>query len=369
MPGPRLIKLYDRNAFPANAGTITIPIKRTHQISDLVLEVRATNGATNNSVDAARQQEISEAISRIRLQSGSKVYYDTTAEMNQHIETYRRGKYPAEWRSQWGAAVQEATFPMPFGLDDGDDQMMLPAPLMDSLDLVLDYDFTISATLGFATGTGMYSVYAYVWPVEPVPVMENKNFLVTEKKHDWTTLATGDHKFDLTLDERRQLARIYCWCYDQGIAEGVDITDVGLKIDSELIAEYKWCELQKQNANDCRLHWQRLWSLDSLGATDEIWTRCPDNIPNYTNLSGAVTEFINTLAGDTLTMANSAADIQGYLQLWCERIPGMVVLDFDRNKSLRHLQPQGVRDIEFAITQAAAGGDVDILEQSVMKYW
>ena len=369
MPGPRLLKLYDRNAFPADAGTITIPIKRTHQISDLILEVRCTNGGTNNGVDAAEQESIPLAIERMRLQSGSKVYYDTTGEMCTLIDTYRNGKYPAELWSQAGAIPQEATFPMHFGEDNGDDQMLLPAPLLDSLDLVIDYTFTISATAGFATGTGAYSIYAWVWPSEPVPTMEDKAFYVTTKKHDWTTLAAGDHNFDLTLDERMMLSRIYCWCYEHAIGEGVNITDVGLKIDSELVAEASWCELQKQNANDCRLNFCRNLHTDAVTANDTIWTRIPDVDPLFSSYAiAAGADYINTVTGGDVDMV-SAANALGLLSCRSERIPGMVVLDFDRNHSLRHLQPQGVRDIDFYVTQGAAGGDVDVLEQSVMKYW
>ena len=360
------MKLYDRQAFPADAGTVTIPIKRTHQIADLVLEVRATNGANHNAADNARQQEITEAIQRIKLQSGSKVYYDTSGEMNMHYNAYRSGKYPAELHDQGDAAIQEQTFPIPFGIDPGDDEMSLPAPLMDSLDMVIDYDFTIDADAGFATGTGYYSIYAWVWPAEPVNVMEDKSFLVCEKKHDWTTLAAGDHNFDMTLDERRMLRQIICWCYENEIGEGVDITDVGLKVDSELIAEYSWCELQKQNANDCNLTWERLWHLHANTANDEIWTRVPE--PTVQLTSSQATAFI-TVVADSVTVTVNAADDTTDMLLKSERIPGTVVLDFDRNKSMRHLQPQGVRDIDFIISQGGAGGDVDVLEQSVMKYW
>ena len=380
------IQLYKDKSLGGDSGTETFPLKRTDQILEMILKIRAKNGATQNTVDAAAQETVQKAISKIQIASGSSIFKSYSGEMCRKLAAYRNGKMPAALVSQkeggtWGGnddpllGWQEYVFPINFNLKHdpyaNKTGVIMPAPLYDSLDLVLDYSFTISATAGFVTGgtNHVFDLYALVLPRESRENMANKRILTETKKHDYTTVAAGDEPFKLTLDQNRMLRQLIVQCYEAGIGEGIDITDLVLKANNEVMWASKWGDLQAKNAIDC--DWdEHVGSvyLESIGTTDEHWTR----IPAVYAHNEPVTEEAYTImayVGDKITLAASAAAKFGHLDLYSKVLPAMVVIDLDQDQSLLNLQPQGINDLELLITQGAAGGTVQILEQSICRPW
>ena len=368
MAGWELLKVARNTSLSSSSGSELIHLPRANQIGSLFLTVRATNGATQNAADDAEQQTIQEALSRIEVFSGGEVLKKYNGYDCRSIATYNRGALPPETRTQVGGAVQESVFPIEFGVDPMDTNVICPAPLMDTLDLEFDYNFTESATAGFAASGFYYDVYAMVYP--PDEDMENKNILVTKTKDTYTTTGAGEKAFDLTIDSRRMLRRIYIDVYEKAIAEGVDVTDVELQVDSDRKVLGKWNTIQAMNAYDCRLNWNESLRVESVAADDVIVTRVPNlKGPLYEDDSGAVTEFIASVAGDAITMETSAAEKEGSLFLSSDVIPAFAVVDMDVDNSLRFLQPQGVKNLQLILTDGAAGASVRILEESIVKKW
>lgn len=389
MATAKWVQLYKNKALGGDSGTETFPIKRTDQILELELRVRAKNGATANAPDAIAMATVESSITKIQVNSGSAIFKSYTGEVCRKIATYRNGKVPYTMITEVAGGTyapndpslgwHEAVFPINFNLKE--DPMgtktgiIMPAPLYDSLDLVLEYNFSISATVGFVTGGAnhVFDLYALVMPKEADEVMKGKKILVEAKKADYTTVAGGDYAFKLTLDANRFMRQIYTQVYENGVGEGVDVTDVTLRVDNDVTWASKWDALQNKNAADVDLDY--FWDIYQFAqtATDELWTRVPAPKALITpGTSPTTAPFFTTLAnGDKVTVTTDAASDVNLIRIESDVLPAMAVIDFDTDSSLMNMQYQGVKDFELTITQGAsgAGATVQVIEQSVAKPW
>jgi len=158
------VQVEQDNSFGGNSGNDTIHIPRGACIGNLMLTVRAQNGGTNNSTDDAVMQTINESMEEIKVMAGSRVVFEASGQRCQDWNTYRTGRMPyRDFDERLGGTYpngwQEAIYNIPFGRFPGDEAVGLPAPLYGALELKLKYDFTISATHGYATGTAKRELY------------------------------------------------------------------------------------------------------------------------------------------------------------------------------------------------------------------
>ena len=353
-----------------SSGTELIHIPRSNMIGMMYLTVRGTNGATANAVDDAEQQTVQESISRIEVMANGESIKRYNGYDCRSIATYNMGRLPPETRSQAAGAVQESMFPIYFNRDLADRDTVFPAPLCDSLDMEIDYNFTEDASAGFAATGFTYDLYMYVLP--PDGNMQNKNIILTKYKDRYTTTASGIKKFDLTLNKTRRLSRVYMDIYEVLIAEGVDVTDVELKVNGNTMMNCKWSNLQQINALDRRLTWNEMIKTTENADTDVVETRIP-NLREHDYWSIGATRdgtgnYINASpTADAITLANEDTAIGG-LSLSSDVIPAFAVLDFDRAEIGEGIS-QNVNTLELLLNDAAAGASVRILEESIAKKW
>ena len=382
---PKMVEIYKDKSLSGDSGTETFPLKRNDQVLEYILKIRAKNSATGNSPDNVTMNTVESCISKIEIRSGSAIFKSYSGELNRKLATYRNGRLPQTLHAQanggtWDGSSdpalgwQEFSFPInfnvpsdPYGNKTG---IMLPAPLYDSLDLVLEYNFPTTAGAGFLTGGAnkLFSLYALVKPKESVEAMRNKRILVEEKKHDHTTVASGDKDFDLTLDSNRFMRQLMVFCYENEIGEGVDIDYLKLKVDGDTFWESKWGDLQAKNAIDCNLDFEHVMYLTAIGATDELWTRVP--APILSGIGNQITAAMTAVnTGDSVTVTVNAADDISVLKVGSDVLPAVAIIDFDQDGMLQNMQHQGVKDLELLLTQGGAGGIVKVVEQSVARAW
>jgi len=394
---PQFVELYKNKSLSGDSGTETFPIKRTGEILALFLKMRAKNGATANAPDAATMPTVESSLRKIEVKSGSTIFKSYTGEICRKFATYRNGRLPYTLHTQAAGGTwagdedpslgwQDYLFPIyftPRGDDFGNKtNCMLPAPLYDSLDLVLDYDFTISATAGFVTGgtNHQFDLYGLYLPqgeggFKPAgdarSRMMNRNILVETKKQDYTSVASGDEPFDLTLDPKRWLRQLMVFCYENGIGEGVDITDLRLRINNDIYWASQWGDLQAKNAMDCGLDWWYDLYMKCQTTTDELWTRVPSPYPYMiAGTAPTVAPYFGTLAaGDKVTITTDANNDVNLVGLSSHVIPATVIFDFDQDQLMMNLQPCGVQDLDLVLSNGGAGGAVQIVEQHVSKPW
>jgi hypothetical protein len=392
---PRWVQLYKNETISSDSfDNKRYKIDTTNQILELDLRVRIQNGATRNAPDAAVMETPEEATTLIEVAAGSTVFKSYTGEVCRKIATYRNGRLPYTLHTQDPGATwvdggnehlgwMEYSFPIHF-TPEGDPNgnktnSALPAPLYkDNLNMFLTGNVTTSATAGFATGTYTFDLYAKVVPPESKDAMLNKNVIVDKKKEDYTTIASGDKEIDLTVDSAELLRRCFITCYENGIGEGVDITDVKFRVNNEVKSEFKWGQLQKINAEHKSLNYKLPLFLNTVGTTDEIWTRIPAVRPMTASVSAATAAVYASAhnVGDKVTVTCDAAAEQIYVDCYSDVIPAMVVFDFDEDGLMQNM-PGGhpgnaygdVRDMDVILVQGAADGDVDIVEQRIRKPW
>lgn len=385
MPIPKWVEIYKDKSLSGDSGTETFPLKRNDQVLEYMLKVRAKNSATGNSPDNAAMNTIESCISKLEIRSGSAIFKSYNGELCRKLAAYRNGRLPQTLHSQANGGTwagnedpalgwSEYSFPInfnlpsdPFGNKTG---IMLPAPLYDSLDFVMEYNFPTTAGAGFVTGGAnkLFSLYALVKSKEPEDAMYRKRILVEEKKHDYTSIAAGDKEFGLTLDANRFLRQLLTFCYENEVGEGVDINYLKLKVNGDTYWEGKWGDLQAKNAVDSKLNFHLPMHLTAISANDELFTRVPaPKLTAVTNQGTTPVYISNT--GDSVTVTVNGADDISYLDVASDVLPATAIIDFDLDGLLMDLQHQGVKDLELILTNGGADGTVKILEQSIAKPW
>lgn len=362
-----MIQVAKNKAFDSTSGTDTIKIPRTHQIGCIYFYVKAINGSAHNAVASGAQQSIEEAITKMELISGGKTFRKFSGEVCRRIDAYETGRHPWEERTQGGGLYQHALFRMPFGLEAYDREVILAAPLLGSLDMLVDYDFTQDSDLGFGT-TLQYDVYIDALRPEPVEMMKSKLTRVIQQKGSYTSAASGEKRFDLTVDPDRMLRRIYVQNYEIIEPEGVHIDRLGLYVDNVEYFNMKWTRLQALNAMDIGLDWEQKMFVHSGSTSDVIVTRIPNVRPQFASQEASGADYINSWDDDSLTMAMTN-DKVGQLLLQSDVIPTLAVMDFDRSKDMGSMIPQNVMSLELMLNDILADGAVKYHEESLVRNW
>ena len=389
MTVPKWIQLYKNRSLGADSGTETFPLKTNDQICELLLTVRAKNGATANAPDAVAMPTIESSITGVQISSGAAIFKSYTGEINRKLATHRDGGLPRTMYTQAAGGTYAGNddpalgwmsydFPIRFNLKSDPygnrSNVIFPAPLYAGvLDLTLDYNFTISATAGFLTGGAnhLFDLYALVKPPESQEAMQQKRVLVERKRQNYTTTAEGDEPIKLTLSKDRFLRQLMVFCYENGIGEGIDITDMQLKVNGDVLQAGKWGNIQALNANHNNLNYYIDYYMKNVGATDELWTRIPAPIPMmFAGTSPTVAPFFTVLGtGDKVTVTTDAANDVNLMRIGSNVNPGVAVFDLDMDESLSNMQHCGVNDIELLLTNGGAGGSVEIIEQHIARPW
>lgn len=365
------VQIEQDNSFNGNSGNDTIHIPRGACIGNLMLTVRAQNGATNNSTDDAIMQTINESMEEIKVMAGSRVIFEASGQRCQDWNTYRTGRMPyRDFDERLGGTYpngwQEAVYNIAFGRFPGDEAVGLPAPIYGALDLKLKYDFTVSATHGYATGTAKRDLYMDIMPPKSREQMMAMKVMEHRKVRDHTTIASGIEPVSLTTDPARRLRQIMVSCYETGIEEGVDVEKLGFFVDhNEVFGTEDWNAIQFANAMDCRLNFRQVIKLIHATETTHVFkTLIPSVSPIFTPLDVGSEDAFITTAGDqvSITMGNTE---EGVLVLHSDVVPACAFIDFDKNMSMKNLVNRNVLDLTLKLTQGAAGGAVEIHEQNI----
>lgn len=357
-------------------GTKRVTLPRERSIGAIELDVKGVNAATSNSSDGdtdGEQYDVRRAIEGLKVKSGKRVFYDTNGIQNRNIMTYETGRLPWEIRDQGAGASQYARFTMPFWVEPMYPKTALPAPMLNSLDLEIAYNFVNQdATVGWASSGHQINCAVWLYDYEESDEeLAAKQFRVIEQKHDHTSLASGVSPFTLSQDEMRSLRRLYIEAYKLSTAEGGIISNIQVKQKNDEIYASKWTAIQAGNAEDCHLSWRQAIKLKAESTDDLIYTRVPNLIHgNYQPLDAIDadhTECVDLLANGVYTMVNTDAEV-GHLHFSAQEIPTMAVIDWDLLKDLANMVPMGPKT-ELFLTNAAVSGEVKVVEESISKMW
>jgi hypothetical protein len=175
-----------------DAGTVTIPILKGLKIQHLRVKIGATNGATSNTVG-----KLCGMVSKIEVVDGSDLLHSVSMREAQAINCFQNYFFPRKELSA-GAAVaifEEAI--VNFGMGYKDRRLYLDTSRFSNPQLRITYALTISATAGFATGTGALSVIARIIEDQAPPYA---GFVMAKEVDSWATATSGDHTTLLAFD-------------------------------------------------------------------------------------------------------------------------------------------------------------------------
>ena len=203
--------------------TKIININLNEPISAIHVIYEATNGATSN-----QGHPIHKDVSAIELVDGSDVLESLSMPEWAALDFYSLGRYPQHEIIESGGSVQKEHIIIPFGRWIGDPLLYFDPTRFSNPQLRLTHALTISATAGFATGTGKVTVIADVFAERPPA---SAGFLMAKNIYEWTTAASGDETIDLPTDYPYRLLLVRA--YESGVAISSSITKLKLSVNED----------------------------------------------------------------------------------------------------------------------------------------
>ena len=187
-----------REVYLVNGQTLndsdTVPINLTGvgKILKLRVQYQATNGATSNTVG-----RLNGMVSKLQVVDGSNVMHSLSMREEQAKNFYDNGRLPFQQLSQVKAAVVIEEAVIDFRRFPGDVNFYLDTSTYQNPQLQLTHALTISATAGFATGTGKLSVIA---TLIDSGAPSRLGYVMAKEVDSFASAASGDHNTDLPLD-------------------------------------------------------------------------------------------------------------------------------------------------------------------------
>lgn len=370
----RLVVKED-SATLGNTDTSTFLLPNSLAISELLLVIRSQNDSTHNAPDACAAQTVLEALEKIEVRTGDRVFKSYTADVAMALATYRYGREPKCDLTQVGGTTyptgwQEVAIPIQFNRFGEDPMCGLPAPLYTGLELSLKYDFSTTDAGGktaFEDGAAYhrYDLYAELMPHMHTSSLQKLKVLTNMKRQNYTTRANGTDLINLTTSPHKMLRNILVRAYKTGVDEGTLFEELDVLVDGQVVAEDTWRHWQNRNAEDCELDFMRKVNIKAQTEHDVYYSTIPDVQATFQAISTGAEDMYLATTGDQVAMASQTADDLGELFLRSDVIPATAIIDFDRNLSLRDLLNINVEKLHLRVLNAGAAGDAEIYESFV----
>lgn len=206
-----------------DSGLKYVKLDVSHPISQLVIEVEITNGATS-----CVNHAIHDDIRSIEVIDGSDVLFSLNGEQCVGINALTHGKFPPQVLTEAGGGTQKEVFLVDFGRFLFDPDFYLDPKKFTNPQLAINYSFTISATAGFATGTGKLTVVARCMEEGYNP---NRGFMMTKAHYPFTATANQEYAIDLPRDYPYRLLALQALLTGNGIADNLDYLKLSVNND------------------------------------------------------------------------------------------------------------------------------------------
>ncbi len=181
-----------REATINDSDLVVIDLNMNKPVSALIIEYEATNGATS-----CLNKEIHDDVSKIEVVDGSDVLFSLSMIEALGLNYLELGRIPHHKLTEAAAAVQEESVIIHFGRMMDDPRFYLDPTKFSNLQLRLTHALTISATAGFATGTGKITVKARIIE-EGAEAQEG--FMMSKLIKNYTSGTSGEEQTDLPRD-------------------------------------------------------------------------------------------------------------------------------------------------------------------------
>jgi hypothetical protein len=209
----------------ADSGEITTPILTRDPITSLTVELRATNGATNN-VD----QSLADCLTNISILDGSEVLYSLSGHELMAYTAYKLGYLPYQLVTEMPGLQQNCFAVIQFGRWFGDQVFAFDPSKFNNPQIRLQWNLAavraVGAT-GFVSGTGRIEYIADVMEGAAAP----QGMLCAKRENTFTTAASGDVSIDLPVD--RLIKAMYLRSRENGTGSLSGLSNVKLSADQD----------------------------------------------------------------------------------------------------------------------------------------
>ena len=207
-----------------DSGLKYVKLDVSHPISQLVIEIEVQNGATS-----CLDHEIHDDITSIEVIDGSNVLFSLSGKQCVGMYALTNGKFSPQVLTEVGGATQKETFIVPFGRFLFDPEYALDPKKFTNPQLAINYALTISATAGFATGTGKLTVVARCMEEGYGPL---RGFMMTKAHYPFTAVANQEYSIDLPRDYPYRLLAVQALLDDNGISDCLDRLELSINNDA-----------------------------------------------------------------------------------------------------------------------------------------
>ncbi len=220
--------VYLQNNYPlADSGEFTFDIGTDDIITRLDVELKATNGATNNQANT-----IANVLTSIELMSGSEPFISLAGNEAMGMCAYRTGRWPMARISETPGAVQFIRVPIDFGRWYCDEQLSLDLSKFKHVQMRVKWDLaavTAVGATGFVTATTRLTVIAHVLEGAQNPM----GYLSLKRHALFTTVASGIEPIILPVDKPIRAIGIRSFEAGTGLLSGLSNIRLSANEDRE----------------------------------------------------------------------------------------------------------------------------------------
>ena len=177
----------------SDSQTVITDIDITNPISAIDIIYEATTGSTS-----CQNHTLFDDVSKIELVDGGATYLSDTMKVLSALCAFRTGRFPYHSINEGASKAMRCGVRILFGRYLGDMDYFLDPKEYTNLQLLLTHSLTISATAGFATGTGKLNVIAHIFKEG---TRGKKGTIFSKEIKSFTSASSGEEEVDITTKD------------------------------------------------------------------------------------------------------------------------------------------------------------------------
>jgi len=334
-----------------DSDTVTLDLTSNLKILYLIVKYSATNGGTSNTL-----ARIAGQVSKLAVIDGSNVLHSLSMDEEQAKNFYDYKALPYQFLTQAAGAIPIEEAIIDFRRYPGDQNFYLDCSQYQNPQLQFTHSLTVSATAGFATGTGKLTVIARVIDSGAAP---KQGYVMAKELDSFASAASGDHTTNLPLDF--PIASLIVLDPQVGQTPDYSLSNFKLSQDNDAFIpiDMTFLDLLARNYDEYGEAQQDVKLLAAAAPVD------------HSDLYGSVWPWITqqavtgglvvSVAGNTITVTNTGATVATIRAAGTAPKSSVIYKFGDGIDPASIFSPQGVGQFQLKLTNANTGATPKIV--------
>jgi len=348
--------------------TVIVDLRGKGAISAISVELEATTGGTS-----CLDHEIHDDVSLIEVVDGGKVIASLSMIEWLAINAAYFKRLPHQLLTENASSKQEERIIIPFGRFIGDPNYFLDVGMFKNPELRINVGLTISATAGFATGTGKVTVIGKIMDERPG---EYKGFLRHREIRSFTSAASGDETVNIPTNYPISMLAVLARLTTKRPDEVISKVKVSVNNDEWVpVNDYAEDIIDMNQERFGKFEQQKtILRADDASALSDIYDireatirpGADDHVVTVEGISGEqVSIGLYDLTSPGTPAFQTTAKVS-YLTVYGMGPCGAIFVPFGKLEDPDSwLQAQNYERIDMYLTQAAANGTVEVVVQEI----